>query len=202
MGLLNRNDSLLYRRYFREMVKLIGISVGYQYIVEKKMTIHSEDNSTFSAPIRLDILFDENPTIHTLNRLGWVSEINEEQKPIIANLPYNTPNLTINARIIAESTDGTPRPRVFRITKIVSDFEFPDAYTCAIVPIFDQYLQKNQYTLVNHEKVSQEESDRTSQDQPYKYITNEQSVDTTPQVNKDYENKYTFINNKTSPYSG
>lgn len=201
MGLLNRQDARIFRRYFSEMVKLIGQSVGYQYVVEQKYTIHSEDNSILSAPIRIDILFDENPQIDTLNRLGWVSELNE-QKPIVINMPYNTPNLTVNARVIIESVDGIERPRVFRITKIVSDLEFPDAYTCALVPVFDQYKQKNQYTLVNHEKINQDESARTSKDQPYKYITEQHSIDNTPKENIEYENKYTFLNEKQSPYSG
>ena len=42
--------------------------------------------------------------------------------------------------------------------------------TCAIVPVYDQYAQKNQYTLVNTEKISQDEAERTSNDQPYLYI--------------------------------
>ena len=99
MGLLNRQDSQIFRKYFNEMVKLIGQSVGYQYVTEREMTIHSEDNSKFSMPIRIDILFDENPTVDTLNTLGWMSEMNE-QKPIVINMPYNTPNLTVDARII------------------------------------------------------------------------------------------------------
>ena len=201
MWLLNRSDSKIFRQYFIEMVKLIGQSVGYQYIVKRETTIHSEDNSKFSMPIRIDILFDENPTVDTLNTLGWMSEMNE-QKPIVINMPYNTPNLTVDARIIVESVDGVARPRVFRITKIVSDLEFPDAFTCAIVPVFDQYVQKNQYTLVNNEKISQADSPRTSKDQPYKYITNAQNIDTTPKENIEYENKYSFINEKNSPYSG
>lgn len=165
------------------------------------MTIHSEDNSELSMPIRLDIIFDENPSVDTLNRLGWVSEINSD-KPIIINVPWNTPHLTVNARIIVESSDGIPRPRVFRITTIKSDLEFPDAYTCIIAPVYDQYVQRNQYTLVNNEKVNQEESGRTSKDQPYKYLTQQHEIDNTPQVHKDYENKYSFINDNNSPYSG
>lgn len=201
MGLLNRNDAVIFRKYFSEMCKLIGQSVGYQYVVAKDMTIHSEDNSQLSAPIRLDILFDENPSIDTLNKIGWVSELNSQQ-PVIANLPYNTPKLTVNARITIESVDGVSRPRVFKITKIASDLEYPDAYTCALVPVFDQYPQKNQYTLVNTEKINQDESERTSKDQPYKYITNSFKIDTTPQEQIDWENKFTYINDKNSPYSG
>ena len=201
MGLLNRADSTIFRQYFNEMVKLIGQSVGYQYVVKQELTIHSEDNSELSVPIRLDVLFDDNPSVDTLNKLGWVSEIND-QKPIIVNMPYNTPKLTVNARIIIESVDGVGRPRVFRITKIQSDLEFPDAFTCALVPVFDQYVQKNQYTLVNTEKINQAESERTSKDQPYEYITNSQNIDTTPEEHIKWESQYTFIDDSNSPYSG
>lgn len=200
-GLLNRQDSTIFRQYFREMCMLIGISVGYQYVVKQEMTIHSEDNSELSMPIRLDILFDENPSTNTLNKIGWVSETGD-MKPIIANLPYNTPNLTVNARLTIESSDGVARPRVFRITKIMADLEFPDAYTCALVPVFDQIPQRNQYTLVNNEKISQEGSKRTSKDQPATYITGEHIIDTTPAPNIDFENTYTFIDDNNSPYSG
>lgn len=201
MGLLTRDDSLIFRKYFSEMCKLLGQSVGYQYVTKKDVTIHSEDNSEFSMPIRIDILFDDNPSIDTLNRIGWVSELNEQQ-PIIANLSYNTPHLTVGARIIIGSVEGTDRPRVFSVTKIASDLEFPDAYTCALVPVFDQYKQKNQYTLVNTEKMNEEDSKRTSQDQPSKYFTGEHDIDNVPEEYKKWQEEYTFIDDKNSPYSG
>lgn len=201
MGLLNRSDSLIFRGYFNEMAKLIGITVGYQYIVKKELTIHSEDNSTLSQPVRINILFDENPSVNTLNRLGWISETGD-QKPIVANLPYNTPNLTVNCRIIVETSDGTARPRVFKITSIQSDLEFPDAYTCALVPVFDQIPQQNEYSLVNNEKVNQNMGERTSEDQPYRYLTNKEDIDTTSEQNKQWKDKYSFINEDKSPYSG
>ena len=201
MGLLNRSDARIFRGYFSEMCKLIGISVGYQYVVEQRMTIHSEDNSKFSIPQRLDILFDEDPSTDTLNKIGWISETND-QKPVVANLPYNTPNLTVNARIIIESIDGVGRPRVYKITMIKADLEFPDAYTCTLVPVFDQIEQRNQYTLVNAEKISQEVSDRTSNDQPYIYITGTQEIESTPAQQTEWSQEYKFIDEDDSPYSG
>ena len=201
MGLLTRHDATIYRGYFKEMCKLLGQSVGYQYVTEKDFTIHSEDNSKLSMPIRIDIIFDENPSTQTLNKLGWMSELNE-QKPIVINMPYNTPNLTVNARITVESVDGISRQRVFKITKIESDLEFPDAYTCIIVPVFDQYVQKSQYTLINTEKINEEESSRTSKDQPYKYITGEHDIDTTPKEHREWQQEYTFMSDEKSPYSG
>lgn len=201
MGLLVRQDVRIHRAYFSEMCKLIGVSVAYQYVVKSEMTIHSEDNSFLSVPLRIDVIFDDQPSVDTLKRLGWVTELNEQQ-PIVINMPYNTPNLTVNARIMIESIDGTPRPRVFKVTKIESDLEYPDAYTCAIVPVVDQTYQKNQYTLVNTEKISEEDSPRTSQEQPYQYVTGSHSIDTVPKEHTEWENKYNFINDKNSPYTG
>ena len=200
MGLLNRSDSKLQRRYFSEMCKLIGISVLYQYVVERDMTIHSENKNKISAPIRIDILFDEDPTIDTLTKLGWVSELNE-QKPIIINVPYNLPKLSVGARITIESIDGVQRPRVFEITKIQSDLEYPDSFVCAVTPVFDQLEQVNEYTLVNYNKINTEDSDVTSMEQPWQHIGNKE-VDTTPEANKEYYNKYSYISDDSSPYSG
>lgn len=184
------------------MSKLIGQSVLYQYVVKQDMTIHSEDKSELSMPIRIDALFDENPKVDTLKRMGWVIEKNQ-QKPIIINLPYNTPKLTVNARITVESVSGVGRPRVFKITSIQSDIEYPDAFTCVLAPVFDQYVQKNSYTLVNHEKLNEEESDRTSKDQPYKYITDDHSIDNTPEKYTEWNKQYnSYINEQQSPYSG
>lgn len=200
MGLLNRQDSKIFRQYFKEMVKLIGIQVAYMYVKNQSMTIHSEDNSNLSLPIPLNVLFDENPSIDTLNRLGWVSELNTQQ-PIIVNLPYDTPHLAVNCRIIVESTDGTPRPRVFKITKIQSDLEYPDAYTCAMVPVFDQYEQTNSYTITNYEKINTEDSSVTSEEQPYSFIQATNKVDTTPEEYKEFQEEYSFIEDNKSPFS-
>lgn len=201
MGLLTRKDAKLHRRYFAEMCKLIGQSVGYQYVIKQEMTIHSEDNATLSMPQRIDALFDENPSTSTLNALGWVSE-NRDTEPVIINLPYDTPKLSVNARIIIETVDGLNRPRTYRITNIKADLEYPDAYTCMLAPVYDQYTQRNQYTLVNAEKMNQGDSARTSEDQPYKYITSAHAIDNTPEDYKKYAQQYDFINEQKSPYSG
>lgn len=201
MGLLVGKDSLILRSYFKEMCKLRGISVGYQYITKKEMTIHSEENNTYSMPIRIDILFDENPSIDTLTKYGWLSELGEQQ-PVIANFSYDTPYLRVGCRVTIEASGGSLRPRVFRISKMANDLEYPDSFICALVPVYDQLPQKNQYTLVNTEKISQEESKRTSKDQSSKYITDNYSIDTTPKEYTEWENKYNFINENNSPYSG
>lgn len=195
MGLLNRSDSTIFRDYFKEMCKLIGISVTYQYIEKREITIHSEDNSTLSQPIRLDILLDEHPKLDTLNKLGWLSELNE-QHPMIVHLPYDTPNLTVDARITIESIDGLARPRVYRITRIKNDLEYPESYTCTIAPVVDQIPQNNHYNSINYEKLNTDASKRTPVEDKTKYPNFTSAVDTIIDKEDDF-----IFNENNSQYS-
>lgn len=201
MGMLIRNEALLQRRYFKEMCKLVGISCAYQWVIDKEYTIHSEKNFKYSQPIRMNIILNENPTIETLNTYGWLSELGDTL-PIIAHIPFDTPNLMVGCRIMLATIKGTDRPRLFDITRIGSNLEYPDSYTVALAPVLDQFPQRNQYTLVNNEKVSQEKSEVTSKEQNSLYTTNTEVIDTTPEKFKEWENNYTFINDEDSPFSG
>ncbi len=201
MGMLIRNEALLQRRYFKEMCKLVGISCAYQWVTNKEYTIHSEKNFKYSQPIRMNIILNENPTIETLNTYGWLSELGDTL-PIIAHIPFDTPNLMVGCRIMLATIKGTDRPRLFDITRIGSNLEYPDSYTVALAPVLDQFPQRNQYTLVNNEKVSQEKSEVTSKEQNSLYTTNTEVIDTTPEKFKEWENNYTFINDEDSPFSG
>ena len=70
-----------------------------------------------------------------------------------------------------------------------------------VAPVYDQLEQRNQYTLVNHEKINEDMSKRTSKDQDSLYITSQEKIDTTPEEFKEWEQKYTYINDDKSPYS-
>lgn len=200
MGMLVRNDALRFRQYFKEAVKLVGLSVAYQWVTKQEYTIHSEKNFEYSQPIRMDIILDENPTIETLNTYGWLSELGDTL-PIIAHIPFNTPNLKVGCRITLATIKGTDRPRIFEITKIGSNLEYPDSYTVALAPVLDQFPQRNQYTLVNNEKVSQEKSEFTSKEQNSSYTTNTEIIDTTPKQFIEWENNYELISDEPSSYS-
>ena len=199
MGLLRRDDALYFRRYFKEAAKLVGTSCAYQWVTDKKYTIHSEKNFKYSQPIRLDIILNENPTVETLNNYGWLSELGES--PIIAYLPFDTPDLMVGCRITLATIKGTNRPRVFDITQLSSSFEYPESFAVALAPVSDQFPQRNQYTLVNNEKVNQEKSDVTSNEQHSLYTTKTEKIDTTPEEFKDWENNYTFISEDKSQFS-
>lgn len=136
MGLLNRHDSTMFRSFFKEMAKLVGIHVFYQYPIDMKLTIYAEENPTgFSENIEMDIIFTENPKTQTLRKYGWVSELPED-KPFIAELPFDAKNLCVGCRIIIPPPEPLVGNRVFVITDIKSNLEFPDSWICKLAPVF------------------------------------------------------------------
>ena len=64
MGLLTREDSTLFRQFFKEMTKLRGLSVEYIYPVDEDVTIHGQIIPDFSSVFKLDIMFETNPKIN------------------------------------------------------------------------------------------------------------------------------------------
>ena len=139
MGILTKSDSKIFRQYFKEMAKLIGITVIYQYPVDMNFTIYAEENPKgFSERIEMDIIFDENPKVTTLRKYGWVSELPED-KPYMAQLPFDAKNLCKGCRI----TIIPPKPlidnsneAVFVITDIKANIQFPDSWACKLAPVF------------------------------------------------------------------
>ena len=150
MGLLTKNDSTIFRNFFKEMAKLRGITVLYQYPIDMNFTIYAEEVPTgFSEEIQLDIIFDENPKVTTLRKYGWVSEIPDD-KPYMATLPFDTPNLVKGCRISIIPPQPLVDKRVFVITDIQTGLEFPDSWVCKLAPVFfnktpEEKLDKYKY---------------------------------------------------------
>lgn len=140
MGLLIKNDANIYKSFFKEMSKLIGIKVLYQYIIDNDYSIHSESvNEKLSEPIELDIIFHENPKVSTLRKLGWLSE-KKDDKPYIIQVPHDTPNLRRGCQILIQADMEYSEPRRFRITEISSILEYPDSYLCKVAPEFNKEI--------------------------------------------------------------
>ena len=163
MGLLTQGDAKLYRNWFREMAKLRGFTVKYQYILESAETIHSEINpEVLSDPMDLDVIYEDNPTRNTLRNIGWVSETPDD-KPYIMMFPMNTPNITVEARVTVPSTvelmKTSKNCKLFKITSIYTLFEYPDCYVCTIVPVFKNDAVKDNYTETNYNYIHIGEND-------------------------------------------
>lgn len=165
MGLLTQDDTKLFQNWFKESCKLHGISVKYVYPVIENVTIHSEIQSQFSEAIDIDVMFDENPKVNTLKRIGWVSE-NPNDKPYIAYLPFDTPQLQTKSRILIPPIGQAIPGRWFEITSIHSQLEFPDCYICTLAPVFETKPQRDDYSETNYNYISHDRANQPDEDQP------------------------------------
>lgn len=148
MGRLTNNDAEVFRGWFKEMARLHGMTVGYQYPLGDQKTIHSEPNMPMSNPIQLDIIFNENPSLDTLKKHGWVTEIGE-QKPVVAQVPYDTPNLQRYSRIIISPIGTIIDARTFEVTAISSILEYPDCWTVRLAPVYNSIKEDHDLTSSN-----------------------------------------------------
>lgn len=156
MGLLTNKDARLFRGFFKEVAYLRGIPVYYYYVESCDTSIHAEFKTKLSDPIKMNIVFIENPKVNTLKRMGWVSE-NPDDKPYIAQLPIDAPYLSTESIIEIPPFAEFPRARKFKITLITSLLEYPDCFTCALAPIFDNKEEKNDYSETNYNYVNTED---------------------------------------------
>lgn len=138
MGTLFQHDATIYRRFFKEQAKLLGIPALYQYPIEMDHTAHAqEDPKGYSDPIPLDIIFDQSPKLKTWKKLGWVPESPEDNSYLI-QVPYDTPNLQKGSLITLPSPLPLIPSRVFKITEITVDQVLPDSWYCKVAPKFEK----------------------------------------------------------------
>lgn len=148
MGELFKQDLTLFRHYFKEQARLLGIHVQYKYPIDMDFTVHGQENPLgYSEPIELDIIFSESPKLATLKRLGWVSE-DSKDKPYLIQVPFDTPNLQKGSLVILPAPLPLGESKTFKITEITVDQLFPDSYYCKVAPKFEEMnaLTKQDYT--------------------------------------------------------
>jgi hypothetical protein len=138
MGQLINKDASLYRGFFKEQAKLLGIHVLYQYPIDMEFTVHGQENPLgYSDPIEMDIIFDQSPKLKTLKRFGWMSE-DPEDKPYLIQVPFDAPNLQKGCLITLPAPLPLIDSRVFKITDISFDQILPDSWYCKLAPKFEK----------------------------------------------------------------
>lgn len=154
--LLNESDIKLQRKYFNEMIKLIGIQVIYRAARENKTwTTYSEIDSNYFEPIVTGCIFEEHPNQYTMKKLGWVSEVQENSSLIV--VPYDLPHIQVGALFILPSGIDNAKGRVFRVVRMSNIMLYPASITCEIVPeyedIYSNVIYKNDsLTLLTEEE--------------------------------------------------
>lgn len=152
--LLSGKDLKLHRKWFEECVRLIGIQVVYR--APKTSTVYYNLNTEILAnnyqdPIVVGCIFHEHPDQHTMKKLGWVSELQEDASLI--SVPYDTPGLQRGALFIVPSGLDNTSGRVFRVDDMLVGMVYPASITCKIVPeyvdTFDSDLKDYKHTSFN-----------------------------------------------------
>lgn len=139
--LLDESNIKLHRFYFKEMVRLIGIFVIYRAPrKDKHWTMYQEIESNYQEPLLVGCIFHEHPDQKSLKKMGWVSELQEEESLI--SLSYDTPDLQVGSLIVVPSSIDKTQGRLFRITALSNIMIYPSSITCVCVPEYDDILPK------------------------------------------------------------
>ncbi len=148
--LLNPTNLKLQRHYFKQMVKLIGITTKYYAPRENKTyNGYGELESFYYEPIPLGCIFVEHPKQSTMKKLGWVSELDEEASLI--QVPYDTPRIARGALFEIPSGLDNAQPRLFRVIDMDVVGVTPAYITCKIGPMYINQFDKSEFTHKNND---------------------------------------------------
>lgn len=145
-GILLNQDAKLHRKYFNEMVKLLGIQVGYiSPMNNKEYNLQGELESAYNDCIKVGCIFEDHIDQNTAKKLGWDSELVKDEALI--HVPYDLPDLQIGALFIVPSGfDNTPG-RCFRVVRMSAIMVYPASISCAIVPEYQTTVAKSETKL-------------------------------------------------------
>lgn len=143
--LLNPANIKLQRKYFEEMVRLIGINVVYRAPRENKhYDGHGELDSFYYEPVMVGCIFDEHPNQWTMKKLGWVSEMQDSASLI--HVPYDVPKLQDGSLFIVPSGIDGAQGRLFRVIAMSSIAVYPATIACQIAPVWESKFERSQLT--------------------------------------------------------
>lgn len=133
--LLNKTNITLNRQYFKEMVRLLGITVLYRAPMENKhYDFYGDLDSNFYLPQKVGCVFDEHPNIWTMKKLGWATQVNPTDSVI--HVPYDLDKLQVGALFIIPSGIDNSVGRLFQVTEMSTIMVYPASIACKIAPIY------------------------------------------------------------------
>lgn len=156
-GRLITPDIKLHRKWFDEMVRLLGIQVVYRAPrKDKHWTSFAEIEANYQPAMIIGCIFDEHPTQQTMKKIGWVSELQEDSSLI--HIAYDTPDIQQGALFIVPSGLDDGRGRLFRCVKLTNSIVYPASIACEIVPEYEDTYQNtnndfmhSSFNLLNEE---------------------------------------------------
>ena len=161
-GILLNKDAKIYRQYFREAVKLIGIYVLYRAPKPNKhYTTYLEIEANYEEPILVGCLFNDHPDQKTLKKVGWVAEL--QPNASLIQVDYDLPGLQQGALFYVPSGLDDGKARLFRVVTISNSMVYPSSVICEIIPEYEDTLEEGyiyDYSETDFNLIDEEEDDR------------------------------------------
>ena len=140
--LLNKQDILLQRSYFNELVTLLGVQVKHQAPKESKdYTTYGEIDSNYYPPVTVGCIFTEHIDQRTMKKLGWNAELSTEAS--LLSVPYDLEGLQKGSIFHLPSAFDNTADRIFKVVEISSIMIYPASLTCKVVPEFTNTFSDN-----------------------------------------------------------
>ena len=148
-GLLLTPDIKYQRKYFEELVRLLGIQVVY-YAPRpgKHYTNQTEIVTNFQEPKVVGVIFDEHPDQKSQKKMGWISELQESSSLI--SVPYDLNDIQSGALFAIPSGLDHTQGRLFRVVQLSNTMVYPASITCEIVPEYENSLPTNKTMDLTH----------------------------------------------------
>lgn len=149
-GLLLNDNIKLHRTYFKEMCKLLGITMYYRAPTKnKEYDMYTDLQTGYEAPIKILGIFEEHPDQKSLKKAGWVAELQENSSVI--HVPYDLPNLQAGALFEVPSGLDEGKSRVFRVISLANIMLYPASIACEIALEYESNDEQHLITTA-HEK--------------------------------------------------
>ena len=138
---LVKKDALMFRRYFREMLRRYGIDCSYFEPVEGtvKYNVNGELSAEYKNPIGAQIIFDQVPKVSTLKKLGW-NTASDDSQPII-HVDFDLPGIQIGSLFSIEDPLRPGRGNLFRVTKMSVGIIYPMCVTAQVVAVLGEQVE-------------------------------------------------------------
>lgn len=148
--LLNKEDILLQRNYFNELVNLLGVKVKHLAPrSDKHYTQYGEIQGNYFEPKEVGCIFSEHLDQRTMKKLGWNAELTTSSAAI--SVPYDLEGVQQGSLFyIPSAFDNTP-DRLFRVIEVSSIMIYPASLTCRLVPEYENTFSAN---LLDHKRNS------------------------------------------------
>lgn len=148
--LLNKEDILLQRNYFNELVMMLGVQVKHRAPKPNKhYTTYAEIQGNYCEPETVGCIFSEHLDQRTMKKLGWNAELTPDASVI--SVPYDLEGLQQGSLFYIPSAFDNTTERLFRVVELSSIMIYPASLTCKIVPEYETTFANN---LFDHKRNS------------------------------------------------